>query len=184
MKRQMNRTYLYLLTAALSCIHGSTAAAQCSRGHFRENRGCFNQRVTTWSYACPTVQTWTRPPLYKRVVVPLCPKLAQASYEDEETGKGKLIGKFLAARAKQLGVTITPLSAFEAELFGPELQVDLLLKQYPTLLCAFNPDLVINDESTFTSCMTHARKWMELTSTGKSEHLMHDEHVYCPNCCK
>lgn len=123
-------------------------------------------------------------PLYKRVLVPLCPKLAQLSYEDVESGRGKLVGKFMAAQAKRMGITITPLSNFEAELFGPQVNVEIFLEQYPSMLCAFNSELVVNDESTFTSCRNHARKWMELTANGKSQDLMLSEHLYCPNCCR
>jgi hypothetical protein len=115
--------------------------------------------------------------------LPLCPKLAEMSYDSIEEGRGKIIGRTVAEAASARKVRITPLSSFVADFTGPTEQIRWFKRNYPDLLCAFNPKLVVNVEATNLSCMNHVRQWMDLVASGKEEDLMLNEYLYCPNCC-
>jgi hypothetical protein len=116
-------------------------------------------------------------------VLPLCPKLAEVSYDGVAEGKGKIIGRFVAEQAARRGIEINPLSQFAAEFRGPQHQIEWLRANYPAMLCAFNSKLVVNAESVYKSSMHHVREWMQLVETGHLEQLMDSQYLFCPNCC-
>jgi hypothetical protein len=117
------------------------------------------------------------------ITLPLCPKIASVSYNSADEGKGKLINRFVADEAKRRGIEIHPLSYFIAEFKGPRSEVEWLKRNYASMLCGFNPELVVNDEATYTSCITHAVEWIKLIDEGRMNELMLDKYLYCPNCC-
>jgi hypothetical protein len=168
---------------AVICLIGITSAApaQCgARGRWQNEVAhrlrpqCGSVRLQGRWVTCDTVVT---------ALFPLCPRLAQLSYENETAGHGKLVSRFTDEEAQKRGVEIRPLSYFVAEFRGPISEIDWFRRNYPMMLCGFNPALVTNVEASYTSCMTHAREWMNLVDAGRLDELMNDPHVYCPNCC-
>jgi hypothetical protein len=118
-----------------------------------------------------------------RTRLPLCPKLAEKSYESAATGKNQIVGRFVKEQAARRGITITPLSYFVAEFKGPSHQVRWLRENYDTLLTAFNPKLITWDEVDFTAAHQHVRTWMELVDQKRYSELMLAQHKFCPVCC-
>lgn len=114
---------------------------------------------------------------------PLCPKIAALSYPSREEGKGQVVNKFVKDEALRRDVSIVLISNFVAELKGSRRNIAWFESNYPSLLCAFNPGLVIEDEATHTSCHSHVRNWMEMVKNQRENELMLEKNLFCPNCC-
>lgn len=114
---------------------------------------------------------------------PLCPKIAALSYSSREEGRGQVVNKFVKDEARRRDVSIIIVSNFVAELEGSPRDIAWFEANYPTLLCAFNPELVIEDEATHTSCHSHVKKWTEIIKTRRENELMLEGNLFCPNCC-
>lgn len=110
---------------------------------------------------------------------PLCPAIAEASYE---TGRGRTINRFVLQEAETRRVEIRPLSTFAADFSGFSPSVTWLSKNYPAMLCAFDPRKVVNDRETYISCMTHAPEWMRIVRSDHPESLMYFETKFRENC--
>jgi hypothetical protein len=119
--------------------------------------------------------------------LPICPKMAQLSYDTTDAGKDKIIGRFLADQAARRGIKIKPLSYSVAEFSGPTWQIKWLRANYPVLLCSVNPKLVDSPEHLADlqrMVMLHAREWMRLVDEGNAAALatFNSNNVYLP-CC-
>jgi hypothetical protein len=148
-----------------------TAYAGIGKGHRWRSR-CYPSTRTCQAQATTSV-----------TVLPLCPRLAQLSYETREAGNGKLVGSFLQAAADARGIQIQLLSSFVAEFRGPPHQIRWLEQNYAMLLCAFNSALVIDDQAVYTSAMNHAEDWIALVREGRHKDLMLSQYKFCNNCC-
>lgn len=94
-----------------------------------------------------------------------------------------IVNRFVVEEAAKRRVTITPLSYFVAEFKGNTKSIQWFRENYEIMLCAFNPRLVTDDDTLYTSCMKHARDWIDLVEKGLESDIMLQELLFCPNCC-
>jgi hypothetical protein len=113
-------------------------------------------------------------------IVPLCPAIAELSYPNAKKD-GALINYFLAGEAKRQNISVEILSSFSARLRGGRDKVSSVVSNYPRLVCAFNQNLEPNDSSTYTSCMAHAKEWIEIVEKAPEE-LMLSNTLFKENC--
>ena len=113
--------------------------------------------------------------------LPLCPAIAEVSYDTRQEGKGQLIGRYLRSETERRLISVRPLTPFIAEFRGTFWEIAWLRRNYVMLLCAFNPDLVIDDEGLYRRASSSARKWIQLVDAGEEAELM--EFGYCRSCC-
>ena len=119
--------------------------------------------------------------------LPICPKMAQMSYDTIDEGKGQVFGRFLVEQMKQRGITAKPLNYFVADFTGPANQICWLRRNYPLLICSVNPKLVNNPTDLANAerlCMLNARVWMNLVDSGRVSDLTIalSTNSYCPTC--
>lgn len=120
------------------------------------------------------------PASYEQRIVPLCPAIAELSFPNSKK-KGALVNYFTAQEAKRQKISVDILSSYSARLRGGRNNVSSVVKDYPRLVCAFNQDLEPNDTSTYTSCMAHAKEWIEIVQNSPEE-LMLSNTLFKENC--
>lgn len=114
------------------------------------------------------------------LVVPLCPKVAAASYPAEHAPSP--VNRYLLEAARQWKVEVTVLSPFAAELYGARRNVARMEANYRFLLCSFDPANVANVEAAYMTCIAHAPTWMAAVKSGTPQHLMLEESLYRARC--
>lgn len=115
------------------------------------------------------------------VNLPLCPRLAGLSRPDRD-GAAIYVNEFVSRAAKQKDVRITVLNPFVAEFNGGWSNVDWIQKNYPTLLCSFDPARVIDPTSVHTVCTKHASSWVAIIKDDRLDDLFLEEHLYKASC--
>jgi hypothetical protein len=115
------------------------------------------------------------------IIVPLCPAIAEKSYPEAQI-KGKLINFFADEEAMKLGIIISPLSEFFANIHGRTHRVRYFYSRYKYMLCSFNPRVEAEAQATFLSCMGHADSWIEIARSSHPDNLMLNGTLFVPNC--
>jgi len=114
-------------------------------------------------------------------LVPLCPKIAEISYDPPHPGA--LVNRLVAEQAQERHVQISILSPFVAELSGPAHEIEWFKRNYRFMLCGFDPRLVIEDASTYERIMLGAAEWQTVLQSPHPEQLMGTTIRYAPLCC-
>lgn len=112
--------------------------------------------------------------------LPLCPKLAALSYQNPKPDT--VVSRYLSERAKERHVKISVLSPFAAVLSGSVGSIAWFQRNYPLMLCEFDPSQLVNDENVYLSCMSHAQEWMKILQSNQPEDLMVNETHYAASC--
>lgn len=115
------------------------------------------------------------------VILPLCPAVARYSYGPTEPESP--INKIIVNRSLEAGIEIKQLSWFLAEYRGSYFEVNRLVKRYPSMVCAFDPNLrrtLIRE--TYMSCMEHASDWISISSSDSPWTLMTSSTSFYENC--
>jgi len=114
------------------------------------------------------------------VRLPLCPAIAEASYQSG--GRGKIINMYVSQSAVERNVVIRPLSSFAADFTGGYPDIKWLSNNYPFILCAFDARQVVHDRDVYISCMQHSPSWIAIVQSSKPEDLMLRETLFRENC--
>lgn len=112
--------------------------------------------------------------------LPLCPRVAHLSYATDTTPSD--IGHYTATAAAVRGIHLSPLSAFAMTAHGSSSDIGWFKRNYREMLCAFNPDRVVDPKSVYAACMAGAPTWIEVVASSKPEHLMSDQYGYVYSC--
>jgi len=112
---------------------------------------------------------------------PLCPTLALQSYAPPVTAEHSLNSDF-AQEALKRGVTVSILSPFEVELSGSHHQISWFRKNYPSLMCGFNPIGIPQREVEYTTCRAYVDSWVTIVNSKTPGDLMLDQSHY-PGVC-
>lgn len=104
------------------------------------------------------------------VRIPLCPKLAARSYPPNATPSA--VNFYAAENAARLNLEISILSPYAATISGRADRIEAFTRNYPLIICAFDPASVIEDESTFLACVANAPTWIQNVQSPKPETLM------------
>lgn len=112
---------------------------------------------------------------------PLCPTLALQSYAPPVPAEHSL-NNYLAQEASKRGIKVSVLSPFEVELSGGAHQISWFKKNYPSLMCGFNPIGVPQREVEYTTCMLYIDSWTKIVNSKTPGDLMLDQSHY-PGVC-
>jgi hypothetical protein len=112
--------------------------------------------------------------------LPLCPSIAAKSYPAGHSSSD--VNWYTREQATRLGISISPVSAFAADFRGADWDVRWLQRNYPFMLCAFDPRQEVNVRSTYISCMRHAEEWIRRTQSKVPEDLMLEGVMFHENC--
>lgn len=115
------------------------------------------------------------------VDLPLCPRLASLS-RPEKDSTANYVNEFVSRAAQQRGVKIAVLNPFVAEFKGDWNSVNWMQRNYPTLLCSFDPSLVIDPTTVHTVCTKHASTWITIIKDDRLDDLFLEEHFYKASC--
>lgn len=114
--------------------------------------------------------------------LPLCPRLAEASYPPGSQGRGQVVNYYLQRNAAAAGISVRPLSSFVAEYSGSSFSMEPFVQNYPAMLCAFDSRQIVNDQTTYQSCTMHAPDWVALVQSGAQQRLMDDSTYFWQVC--
>lgn len=114
------------------------------------------------------------------VRLPLCPKIAERSFD--EVQRGAVVNRYILQAVKARDIEIVELSKFAASFRGSGTALDWLQDNYVQLLCAFDPDHEENVRATYISCTQHARRWVEIIQSDAQEDLMIVQTLFRTNC--
>ena len=115
-----------------------------------------------------------------RMLVPLCPKLAEQSFDPPRPGTA--VNRYLQAEADHRHVKIHVLSPFVGELEGMPWDISWFRQRYVYIVCGFDPHNVIEDRSICLECLARANKWLALIQSRAPEDLFLKETDYVPLC--
>lgn len=110
------------------------------------------------------------------MILPLCPKILDAN------GAVNGVNRYTIQNTQQRGVQFEALSPFVARVKGSSFGVNNVVSDYPFLVCAFDPNSVIQDEATFMRCVNNAPAWIEKLNSKEPEELMLTELNYSGTC--
>ncbi len=110
---------------------------------------------------------------------PICTKLSNTKPSSVEG-----ISSTLLKVCNERNISITVLSSTIVELRGSVRQMKWIQNNYHILVCDFDQTKVSLDESTYISCMSHAKDWIKIVQSSRPDTLMIDQTKYCPNCCE
>ncbi|NKI60066.1 hypothetical protein HCG46_17515 [Labrenzia sp. PO1] len=129
---------------------------------------------------CDCATSAPTPAPQERRIVPLCPAIAEVSFPDAKQD-GALVNHFVIKEAARQKVNVEVVSGFTARISGRRNRVEAMIAGYPSLLCSFNQSLKPNGQSTYTSCMAHAKEWMDIVQNSPGE-LMLSHTLFRENC--
>lgn len=108
------------------------------------------------------------------VKLPICPKIAENSYLTKNQGHGKLLGRFVVEQTQARGIQARPLSYCAAEFSGPRREILWLYRNYPRLLCAYNPSLPGNCRTNYASCIGRVPLWIQHLQENREDLILND----------
>lgn len=115
------------------------------------------------------------------VSLPLCPRIAELSYEETDASKSEM-NKYLAEAVRARNISVMNVGPFEAEYQGSWREIRWLEQNYPALLCAFSPSRVIDPTAVHTACMDRAPGWISVVKGGRIDNLFLDDYGYKSSC--
>lgn len=110
---------------------------------------------------------------------PICSKLTNTKPSNIEG-----INSTLLKVCQERNIKITVLSSTMIELRGSIKQMKWLQNNYHILMCDFDQSKIALDESTYTSCISHAHQWIKIVQENTPDILMTDQTKYCAICCQ
>ena len=115
-----------------------------------------------------------------RILVPLCPKLAEESYDPPK--RGAVVNRYMQAEADRRHIEIHVVSPFVAALQGTPWDIGWFRHHYVFMVCGFDPHNVIEDEAVGMTCLRRAKRWLELIESSAPEDVLLKEAEYGPIC--
>ncbi|TPM35525.1 hypothetical protein [Mesorhizobium sp. B2-3-5] len=112
---------------------------------------------------------------------PLCPQIAEMSYgQDDATGK--TVNLYVQEQAHVRHLRINPISEYVAEVHGNPVDLQWFTKNYPQMLCSFDPRQESHVKETYISCVSHVSNWIKIVRSEHPEALMYDKTLFEANC--
>lgn len=112
--------------------------------------------------------------------LPLCPSIAHKSFQNPADASD--INFYISQNAVARGVNVRQISSFLVELRGSHTNMAWIRRNYPSMLCSFRYEQVLNGQETYLSCMSHAPEWMETVRKKKPADLFLNSTLYRANC--
>lgn len=115
------------------------------------------------------------------VNLPLCPRIAAFSHGDGHVASPNL-NEYVQLAATQRGISITIIGPFVAEYRGGWSSILWMEKNYPAMVCSFNPANVIDPATVYTVCVANSPSWMSVVKSGQLEDLFLKEYFFKASC--
>jgi len=112
--------------------------------------------------------------------VPLCGDLARTTYETPTDGSE--VSRYMRAVAADWNLNLIVISPFAMEVSGDIFAEKRFLKEYPLMVCGFDPKRVAVPHDTYLRCMDHVTTWIEIIQSQHPDNLFIEETEYEPVC--